>query len=75
MPEGWYENPDRLQQRDLDACWAQKNGVDHYGHNNNIDGSQMLSMFLDLVITDDYIRADSTYPGECLENLLSLGGF
>ena len=52
-----------------------KNGVDHYGHNNNIDGSQMLSMFLDLVITDDYIRADSTYPGECLENLLSLGGF
>ena len=36
MPEGWDENPNRLQQRDLDARWVQKNGVNHYGYKNNI---------------------------------------
>ena len=36
MPEGWDGNPNRLQQKDLDARWVQKNGVNHYGCKNNI---------------------------------------
>ena len=36
MPEGWDENPDRLQQKDLDARWVKKNGINHYGYKNNI---------------------------------------
>ena len=36
MPEGWDQNPNRLQQKDLDARWIQKNGVNHYGYKNNI---------------------------------------
>lgn len=36
MPEGWDENTKQLQQRDLDARWAQMNGVNHYGCKNNI---------------------------------------
>ena len=35
MPEGWDDNPNLLQQRDLDVRWAQKNGVNHCGYKNN----------------------------------------
>ncbi|MCT4367841.1 MAG: IS5 family transposase, partial [Synechococcaceae cyanobacterium MAG-AL2] len=36
LPEGWDENLDRLQQKDLDARWVKKNGANYYGHKNNI---------------------------------------
>ena len=36
LPEGWDENPDRLQQKDLDARWTQKNGLSYYGYKNSI---------------------------------------
>ena len=36
IPEGWDENSDRLQQKDLDARWVKKNGISHYGYKNSI---------------------------------------
>jgi IS5 family transposase len=36
MPDGWDENPDRLQQIDLDARWGKKNGINYYGYKNSI---------------------------------------
>ena len=36
MPEGWEENPNRLCQKDLDARWVKKNGVNYYGYKNSI---------------------------------------
>lgn len=36
LPDGWDNNPDRLQQKDLDARWVKKNGVSHYGYKNSI---------------------------------------
>ena len=36
MPEGWDQNPNRLQQKDLDARWTQKNDINHFGYKNNI---------------------------------------
>jgi IS5 family transposase len=36
LPEGWGENPDRLQQKDLDARWVKKNGINYYGYKNSI---------------------------------------
>jgi IS5 family transposase len=36
LPEGWDENQDRLRQRDLDACWVIKNGINYYGYKNSI---------------------------------------
>lgn len=38
VPEGWQEGPERLRQRDLDARWTKKHGVNHYGYNNRISG-------------------------------------
>jgi len=36
LPGGWEENPNRLQQKDLDARWVKKNGINHYGYKNSI---------------------------------------
>jgi IS5 family transposase len=36
LPEGWDENADRLSQKDLDARWVKKNGINHYGYKNSI---------------------------------------
>ena len=36
MPDGWDENPDRLQKIDLDARWVKKNGINCYGYKNSI---------------------------------------
>ena len=36
LPNGWDQNPDRLQQMDLDACWVKKNGINYYGYKNSI---------------------------------------
>jgi IS5 family transposase len=36
LPEGWGENQDRLQQKDLDARWVKKNGINYYGYKNSI---------------------------------------
>ena len=36
LPDGWDEKPHRVQQKDLDARWVKKNGVNHYGYKNSI---------------------------------------
>jgi IS5 family transposase len=36
LSEGWNENPNRLQQKDLDARWTKKNDISHYGYKNTI---------------------------------------
>ena len=36
LPEGCDENRDRLRQKDLDARWVKKNGVNNYGYKNSI---------------------------------------
>jgi IS5 family transposase len=36
LPDGWDSNLDRLQQRNLDARWVKKNGINHYGFMNRI---------------------------------------
>jgi len=36
LPVGWDENPDGLRQRDLDARWVKKNGINYYGYKDII---------------------------------------
>jgi IS5 family transposase len=31
VPEEWQEQPQKLQQKDTDACWVKKNGLSDYG--------------------------------------------
>ena len=36
LPEGWDENQDRLQQKDLDARWVKKNSINYFGYKSSI---------------------------------------
>ena len=36
LPNDWDQNSDRLRQKDLDARWVKKNGINHYGYKNSI---------------------------------------
>ena len=36
LPEGWDEKSDRLQQKDLNARWTNKNGLSYFGYKNSI---------------------------------------
>ena len=36
LPQGWDKNPVRLQQKDLDARWVKKNGINYYGYKNSL---------------------------------------
>ena len=35
-PEAWEARPAKLRQKDTDARWTKKNGVNHYGYKNHI---------------------------------------
>ncbi len=51
LPDGWKENPNRLQQKYLDARWAKKNGINKYSHNNSICIDPELSFIRRFVMT------------------------
>lgn len=36
LPNGWDQNPDRLQERDLGAPWIKRNGVNYYVYKNSV---------------------------------------
>ena len=36
LPNGWDQNSDRLQQKDLDVRWVKENGINYYGYKNSI---------------------------------------
>jgi len=40
--------PNRLQQRDLDAGWIKKNGINRYGYKNSI------ALMMSTVLSDGY---------------------
>jgi IS5 family transposase len=35
-PAGWEKNPNKQKQKDTDARWAKKNGVNYYGYKNHL---------------------------------------
>ena len=37
VPEEWANKPAKRAQKDTDARWTQKNGVNHYGYKNHIN--------------------------------------
>lgn len=36
IPEEWHENPNKLCQKDTNARWTKKHGINHYGYKNHI---------------------------------------
>jgi IS5 family transposase len=65
IPEEWKNNPNKLEQKDLDADWVKKNGKTFYGYKNHIkidNGSKLITFYA--------ITPASVNDGAMLEDLL-----
>ena len=58
LPNDWDQNPNRLQQKNLDARWVKKNGVNHYGYKNSIC----------IDVDHGFIRCYSVTPSNILDS-------
>jgi len=62
LPDGWEKNPNRLQQKDLDARWVKKNGINHYGYKNSICIDAKHGLIRPFVVTPANIHDGQMLP-------------
>lgn len=65
VPESFTSNPHKLAQKDTDARWTQKNGVNFYGYKNHIKADRKNKFIVTYHVTDA-----SVHDSQALENLL-----
>ncbi len=64
-PKSFDENPNRKEQKDLDARWTKKNNVSYFGYKNHIKADAKSKLIVKYEITDA-----SVHDSQTLENLL-----
>ena len=64
-PEEWKEEPAKLRQKDVDARWVKKNGVNHYGYKNHVSTDVKHKLVRKCEVT-----SASVHDSQMLENLL-----
>ena len=62
MPQGWDKNPDRLQQRDLDARRVKKNGINYYGYKNSVCIDKEHGFILRYALTLAIVQDSQMFP-------------
>jgi IS5 family transposase len=64
-PQEWKKEPDKLKQKDVDARWVKKNGVNHYGYKNHINMDKKHKLIRKFEVT-----AASVHDSEVFEEIL-----
>ena len=64
-PKSFDENPNKKEQKDLDARWTKKNNVSHYGYKNHVKVDAKSKLVVKYGVTDA-----SVHDSQVLENLL-----
>ncbi len=64
-PQEWKKAPDKLKQKDVDARWMKKNGVNHYGYKNHINVDRKHKLIRKFEVT-----AASVHDSEIFEVIL-----
>jgi transposase, IS5 family len=64
-PESFDENPNKKEQKDLDARWTKKNNISHFGYKNHVKADAKSKIIVKYEITDA-----SVHDSQVLENLL-----
>jgi IS5 family transposase len=64
-PQEWKKEPDKLKQKDVDARWLRKNGVNHYGYKNHINVDKKHKLIRGFEVT-----AASVHDSEVFEEIL-----
>jgi len=65
IPDQWLNNPNKLEQKDLDADWTKKNGKTFFGYKNHIkinNGSKLITFY--------QVTPASVHDSSMLEDLL-----
>ncbi len=63
VPSGWKDDPARLRQKDTDARWMRKNGVNHYGYRNHVSVDRESRLITNWDVTSANVH-DSRVFGE-----------
>jgi IS5 family transposase len=64
-PESFKENPNKKEQKDLDARWTKKNNVNHYGYKNHVKADAKSKLIVKYQVTDA-----SVHDSQVIDNLL-----
>jgi IS5 family transposase len=67
MPPEWEDQPNKLAQKDLDACWTKKRGQTYYGYKNHLNVDEQSKLIRDYTITDA-----SVHDSVVMEDILDL---
>jgi len=51
-PEAWKENPNKLEQKDVDARWTKKNGRSYYGYKDHIKADEKSKLIDTYTVTE-----------------------
>jgi IS5 family transposase len=66
LPEGWDDNQNKLEQKDMDAKWTKKNGVNYFGYKNHVKSDNKSKLIEKYKVTDASVH-DSQVVEELLE--------
>jgi transposase, IS5 family len=64
-PESFNENPNKKEQKDLDARWTKKNNVSHFGYKNHVKADAKSKIIVKYEVTDA-----SVHDSQVLDKLL-----
>ena len=65
IPDKWKTNPNKLEQKDVDAKWTKKNGKSYYGYKDHIKADEKSKLIDSYSVTDA-----SVHDSQETENLL-----
>jgi len=67
VPRQWKDDPSKLRQKDTDARWMRKNGVNHYGYKNHVSVDRETKLIANWDVTPANVH-DSRVFGELLDS-------
>jgi len=65
-PKEWKKEPEKLRQKDMDARWVKKNGINHYGYKNHVNVDRKHKLIRTFEVTAAHVH-DSQAMKELLD--------
>lgn len=62
-PESWAQQPEKARQKDIEARWAKKNGVRHYGYKNHVKADSRSKLITGFTVTDAALHDSQALAG------------
>jgi IS5 family transposase len=72
-PQEWYQNPNKLRQKDTDARWVKKNNEHYYGYKNHINADQTNKLVQSFAVSNAAVH-DSQVFEELLDQTIDTEG-